>query len=663
MTKINSYKKIILQALPIILLLAGLYLVPIRIFETDFSKVPGDLGDARFNNYILEHGHKYLEGKVKNYWDAPFMYPYENVIAFSDNLLGTVPVYSAFRMLGFDRETGYQLWLLTLFILNFICCFWVLKRWSNNTVLSSTGAFLFSFSILLVGNIYNVQTFPRFIVPFVFYWSWKYLSQKQLKYFLLTSLGIVYQFYCGIYLGFLLIYTLLFLLISYLIIYRDIEIFKQFKEARKIGYHLLIIAIAGLILAPLMLPYLEVSHKLGMRKFEEVIDTIPFFRSYFFTSKAPVLWGVFSEHGITVLPLFWCHFLFIGALPWIGVALVTLVLLSKKFESDRKKFVAFLSLGLFLSFIFCLNFNGFTLYKIIFELPGFSSMRSINRIINTEIMYFVLIFVFVFKELSKSSRLIKLLVFTFPLLIILDNLIDPQEIMRYNKQESQKKISAIREIIQTQYDNKHPAIAYMHDITDLDKIEFHLSVMLAAQDLNIPCVNAYSGSYPAAFLGFFNNADENSLSKWCNFNNFEKNKIQQISDGKVREIRKIVNLKALNGKYIIDNRNRNSNLFADSDNPWEWETFEIIEVDKDKINIRSSAGKFVCADQSNANVVIANRNEAKEWETFRIINLENNFVAFLAANGKYLSVDKESLQLFAKGDSVGVWEKFTLMTK
>src|ERR1043165_2325664 len=100
--------------IPLFLLAAGIYFVPLQIYHTDFAKVPGDYGDARFNNYILEHGHNFLTGKVKQYWNAPFMYPYPNVIALSDNLLGTLPLYSAFRIAGFDRETAFQLWLLCL---------------------------------------------------------------------------------------------------------------------------------------------------------------------------------------------------------------------------------------------------------------------------------------------------------------------------------------------------------------------------------------------------------------------------------------------------------------------------------------------------------------------------------------------------------------------
>ena len=113
----------LIYVIPFLLLLVGLYFMPIAVFESNLSKMPGDLGDTRFNNYILEHGHKYLTGKIDNYWDAPFLYPYKNVTALSDNLLGTLPIYSFFRGIGADRETAFQFWLLTLFTLNFIFCF------------------------------------------------------------------------------------------------------------------------------------------------------------------------------------------------------------------------------------------------------------------------------------------------------------------------------------------------------------------------------------------------------------------------------------------------------------------------------------------------------------------------------------------------------------
>ena len=519
--------KFISYLLPLALLCIGLYLTPLNIYGPDFSKVPGDLGDARFNNYILEHNYKFFTGQVDKYWDAPFMYPYQNVLAFSDNLLGTAPIYSLFRLIGTDRETSFQLWLLTLFILNFICCYWALNKWSGNNVLSSTGAYIFSFSILLVGNIYNVQTYPRFIVPLVFYWCWKYFSEKQIKYFLYVSLGIVFQFFCGIYLGFLLLYALLFLFIAYIIVYRDYTLFTQFKNNKTTGAHFLILLLSLCVFYPFIKPYVAIAQNAGIPSFDEVKQYIPTLRSYFFTDKAPVFWGVLSEHAVPVIKNWWCHFLFIGALPWLGILALPFVLFFKRTEKPTKKFIFFLFLSLFLSFIFCLNINGFTLYQLIYKIPGFSAMRSMNRIINIEVMFFILIFVFVFNELSKKNLIVKWLVYSFPLLVILDNAIRPDKILKYDKMESQHRIELVSKEIQYQYHNEYKAIAYMPD-TMVNAVHLHIDVMLASQKLNIPCVNAYSGHNPGEFNDFFGSTDSLSLKKWCEYNQISTDSIQQI---------------------------------------------------------------------------------------------------------------------------------------
>jgi hypothetical protein len=65
----KNFKKRLLWVIPILMLLVGLYSFPLSLMQTDLSKIPGDLGDARFNNYVLEHGYKYLNGEVKSFWD------------------------------------------------------------------------------------------------------------------------------------------------------------------------------------------------------------------------------------------------------------------------------------------------------------------------------------------------------------------------------------------------------------------------------------------------------------------------------------------------------------------------------------------------------------------------------------------------------------------
>jgi len=245
-----------IYTVPFFLLIAGLYLLPVSIFEPDFSKIPGDLGDARFNNYILEHGHKYFSGEINSYWNAPFLFPYKNVTALSDNLLGALPVYSFFRILGTDRETSFLFWLITLFALNYICCFIALKQWSGNVILSSVGAYIFAFSIYNIGQLDHVQILPKFISPLVIFWWWKFISEKKEKYFLFVILGLVYQFYCGIYLAFMLAYILIFMLFAYCAVYRNNLEFYKFRNKRLLSYIVSVSIVAIVLLLPLLMPYI-----------------------------------------------------------------------------------------------------------------------------------------------------------------------------------------------------------------------------------------------------------------------------------------------------------------------------------------------------------------------------------------------------------------------
>jgi hypothetical protein len=655
-------KKVIEILLPLLLLLTGLYLVPHRLFEMDFSKIPGDLGDARFNNYILEHGHLFLTGKTGSFWDAPFMYPFSNVISLSDNLLGTMPVYSLFRSIGVNRETAFQLWLITLFILNFICCYWALQKWSGNPFLSATGAYIFTFSIFILGHIYNVQVFPRFMVPLIFYWTWKYLSFRQVKYFLFICIGTVYQFYCGIYLGFLLVYVLMFLFLTYIIIYRDKQLFRQFKDQKKIFLHAGIIVLALAFLAPLMLPYLEISHNMGMRTFEEAISSIPTLRSYFFTSKAPILWQSLSNHGIDVLPDWWCHFLFMGAIPWIGILSVPFFMCSKKVELRKKKLLLFLCLTLFLCFIFCLNINGFSLYRIIFMLPGFSSMRSINRIINTEIVLFILIFVYSFNELRKHYRFFKWCVIVFPLLIIVDNLFDPFEVKRFDKYDSQQQVKQVKDNIAGKYNSAFAAVAYLASDYSGNEIRTNLNVMLAAQELGIPCVNAYTGSYPDAFMSFLSHPDNKGLKQWCENNHTNIDKIQTINDlGVTEKGRQSIQLKAANGMFVCSDGAIGNIIIANKEKASSWETFTMIETESDRYVLLDYNNHFLSSEIDKEANITATRTRAGSWEIFTLIPIDDRHVAFKALNERFFSLDPKTLQLFATSNTIGTNETFELI--
>ena len=66
------------------------------------TDVPGDLGDARFNIYILEHVYRWLTGQAPSLLSPPMFHPYPNTLGFSDNHAGSALVHAGFRALGSD---------------------------------------------------------------------------------------------------------------------------------------------------------------------------------------------------------------------------------------------------------------------------------------------------------------------------------------------------------------------------------------------------------------------------------------------------------------------------------------------------------------------------------------------------------------------------------
>ena len=634
---VRSYLKGDIQVsrlLPLVMLIAGVWLFPLDILQRDLSVMPGDKGDSRFNNYILEHGYNFMTGKVSNYWDAPFMYPEKKAIAYSDNLLGTVPLYAAFRIFKCDRETSFQLWFLSLFVLNFICAYWALKKWSSSTLLSSVGAYIFAFSIFILTHMNHAQVFPRFMIPLIIYWFWNWIKNKNLKSFYLLTAAIVYQFYCGIYLGFFIVYILLFVFVAYLIVYRDKQLFNWIKEGKTLFKHLLTIVIGLLLLIPMFIPYMEISSRFGYRDFEEVLSYIPTCRAYFSAIPESAIWRFLSWHIREQGGNWWELFLFPGLIAYLGILLFPF---AYKKSTDKKELL-FILISLLLLVVFTLNINGFTLYKFFFNLPGFGSMRSVNRIINAEIILIVLLMVAVLKVIENTKWRNMLLL--LPLLVIIDNSTAYWE-RQYKKQEVQQREKETKQRIQ-KYSTGNKAIAYQHYNLAGQEAFSHLDVMIACQDLNVPCVNAYTGLYPNKYKGFFNGEGLDSLTAWLTANGKSINDVVVVSEDKANFLhRSYVKIKCANGKYLKIDKGHGDKLVAIAENQNEGELFEYAQIDESNSVFRATTGKFACAEFYDNGLMVSNRDGVGDWERFRLAKQPDGSFIIQTFTNNFLSLEKE----------------------
>ena len=164
---------------PLLVLCIGVfgYLMPAIGY---FTMMPGDLGDARFNSVALEHGYQWLIGTVPELWSPGFFYPFERILAFSDNHFGSFWSYAAARSLGAPRELSFQIWFLVGYVLNYASGYWMLRRMSFDVLGASCGAFVFAFALPVLHQEGHAQLTYRFAIPLAILAWWRLVEQKSL---------------------------------------------------------------------------------------------------------------------------------------------------------------------------------------------------------------------------------------------------------------------------------------------------------------------------------------------------------------------------------------------------------------------------------------------------------------------------------------------------
>jgi hypothetical protein len=501
----------------------GMYLVPVRMMRPDLSSIPGNIGDARLNNYFLEHGYKWLSGQEASFWDAPFFYPITQSMSFSDNLLGTLPVYSIFRFLGYDRETSFQLWFFAVFTLNYFICAYVLRRLSLNALGAASGAFLFAFSLPVIARIGHSQLLPRFMIPVAFYFSMRYFEKPAYRPLVYACLAIVAQFYCSMYMGFFLVLGLMALFVSHIMPQKDRIpwLHAMLGETyRTIITRLLIVFIAVLSLVPLILTYRKASAEFGYRSWAEIAQMLPRVTSYFYPASGSLLWGWLTPIGNT-LPMSWEHQIFVGALPLAALILAPILYFRNRAEPLLKTgMLAFVTVALLvLLTLYFASSSGSSLYKIVMHLPGMGAIRAVARIILMVLFPLSIVTGVVLTKLSEQRTIVKrsLAKFAFSLIVVTVLVCDQNVIAAhydtYSKSAAQARSLAVERLVR----EKGPSakvFSYMPERSSDPPYAVHLDAMLAAQDLNMATVNGYSGNFPRDY-DFFDNYDQCvSLMKW-----------------------------------------------------------------------------------------------------------------------------------------------------
>jgi hypothetical protein len=512
-------------------LFLGLYFFSFNVIGLKFTHYPGDLGDGRLNNYFLEHAHKFLSQHERDLWNAPFMYPEKEVLSYSDNLLGTAPLYSIFRILNFDRETSFQLWFILMAVLSYLTCFLLLKTLFKNSSAAAFGAMIFAFSMALQSQLTHAQTFPRFPIPLSFLMLLLFSRGFKPIYFFLALLVLVYQLYCGIYLGFMLMVPVSIMLLLIITFYWD-KLKISLKSLKWLSSIFLYLMLSIIIVLPLIWPYYLRSKQMALNSYEIVFPSIPKLSSHFFSQEGSLVWDFLSKFNQGI-PAYWDHQIFAGGLATIGlISFFALIFLCPIFKNRIQKpsfnrELLILALTAMTTFILFIRIGSFSFYKILYYLPGFASMRSITRIINVELVFFAIAATFFASILLEKYR--KSSMFLFIALVsifILDNYYKEGKSYRSEKAITQARVNAL--IGKMRNIPEKSIVSYEPPDGKDDYVAYQIDAMLSSQALNLVCVNAYTATSPGTYTNYWFNLDSISRESWFKAKNITGYKVYII---------------------------------------------------------------------------------------------------------------------------------------
>jgi hypothetical protein len=504
----------------------GLAIVVFLIGLVLFFKIgadPGDLGDARFNMYVLEHGYRWLVRLDQSFWSAPFFYPAQNVIAYSDNHLGSLLAYAFFRILGANRETAFQFWAITLFFLNYFVTYAVARRQKFSVVGALVCAYIFTFSMIIGAQMSHIQLAPRFMVPVAFWMTTRFLETGSAKQLCILLAACAFQIYLGIYIGYFLVLSLipfLGLMILFQHRWRAIRSFALRAGLPGLLRRGLSYAGAGLAfvvaLLPIAVPYHEVQQEIGGRKWEELVPLLPRWQSYLYAPES-ILWGRILRFG-DVLPMANEHALFFGFLPYLAICFF--VYLSwKRSEQFPGSEVGTAMVGVLLALvIFTLYFTGFSFYRYAWAfLPGAGGVRGVTRIVLV-LLYLVAfisgaVVTYLIDRLEDAHGRWKswFLGIGILTLVLVDQLC---KVPSMSESECRERVDRLKAKI----DNPSQKVLWVCYQSDEPSFLEQLDAMLAAQDLGLNLVNGYSGLAPKNYpFSLWNLKDDkcNGISLWA----------------------------------------------------------------------------------------------------------------------------------------------------
>lgn len=259
--------------------LAALSLRPIWSFGGDH--LTNSLSDPLFNLWVLKWGAHQIGLGMPDFWNANIFYPTHGTLAFSDHLLGPAAQLALFLKIVPNAIAGYNFLLFTTFVGTALATCWVARRAGMSWTAAVLAGWMFAFSPYRFSQIAHLQLLIAQWIPLTL-WFWdRLLVERTAKNAALFLVFYLLHLTGGCYLAYMIHFPLLALLAN-----RALSERRALVSARALRVLLPVALVAAGAVAAIFLPYLRVSHSLGLvRTGDEIRQLAAIPASYF--SPAP----------------------------------------------------------------------------------------------------------------------------------------------------------------------------------------------------------------------------------------------------------------------------------------------------------------------------------------------------------------------------------------
>ncbi len=498
---------------PLFCWLIGLWLSFYPTFLSRFSLIQGDLGDTRFNNYVLEHSFRWVmrEPGHQSFWNFPFYFPVENVGTYGDILLGVAPIYWIFRFAQFAPDTSFQLWQITVVTLNYVAFYYLLRHIFNLTWWAcGLGAFLFAFASPRMVHFLHPQFLPQFYSIIVLYFAGKLAlavhRREQRTGWQLTiwmsvaCLAFVLQWYSSFYYGWLLTFSLGVAAVWAILIKRSRLFCLQM--ARRYWLQGSLAAVSGAaLLYPMAKRYHDAAKELGLREFGHVHRFLPRPAGWLYMGKESSVYGWFSELSLfSQLPL--------DHEQQLGLGICTIAIVALGFWRSRKNttstIVALTALSLVV--VSTVLPNGHSLWSYIYlNVPGAAAVRAVSRIQLVLLIGWSFGFALFFDRqlISYNSSKPVLIGFAIAALCMFEQ---SRISYTYSKPEMRRQVQILTSGLAASSSTCR-SFYYSSWLGQREPWKYQLDAMWASIESGIPTINGYSGNSPPGW-----NLSDNRIS-------------------------------------------------------------------------------------------------------------------------------------------------------